>query len=100
MEKKKIRLGYIFLVVFFILLIAGAIKTLNNHHDKEYLVINNKILESAKNCYKDNACEGEVTIKDLYEKNYLDKLIDPLTKEDYDDSICIKYENKKALFCK
>ena len=33
-------------------------------------------------------------------KEYLDKLIDPITKEDYDDSICIKYENNNAIFCK
>lgn len=99
MEKKKNNFLYIVLGVLLVLLLLAAIKALNNHHEKEYLVVNNKILESAKKCYLNKECEGDITLKDLYDKGYLDKVFDPVTKEAIDEKKCITFENDEAKFC-
>ncbi len=99
MVKKKINFLFIIISALIVLFIAGAIKTLNNHHEKEYLVVNSKILQKAKECYLKGDCTGEITLKDLYDKKYLDIQIDPVTKENMNDNTCIKYENDEALFC-
>ncbi len=101
MEKKKTNLMIIFVAFFIVILfILAAYKNMNSHYEKELLVVNNKILESAKNCYLEKKCEGEITLKDLYDKKYIEKQIDPRTKTDYNENVCIKWENKKAVFCK
>ena len=100
MEKKKINYLYIIIGILLILLTLGGVKTLKNHHEKEYLVINNKILEKSKECYLKKECDGEITLKDLYDKGYLDTQFDPITKEQMDQNTCIKFENNKASFCK
>ena len=61
MEKKKVSIWYLVLALLIVLIIIGAKKSLDNHHGKEYLVVHSRILESAKKCYLDEKCEGEIT---------------------------------------
>ena len=83
-----------------VLVVIAAFKNLNNHHEKEYRVVNSKILESAKDCYLKDDCAGEIALKDLYDKGYLEVQVDPVTKENMDENLCIKFEDKEAVFCK
>lgn len=100
MEKKRINIIIYSLVGFVaVLLIISAYKNLNDHHEKEYLVVHNKIKEAAKNCYLDGKCKGKITLKDLYDKEYLEIQIDPVTKENMNEKICIEYTNKEVKFC-
>lgn len=101
MEPKKNNFVIILVALFIIILFVLAFyKNLNSHYEKELLVVNNKILESAKKCYLEEKCEGEITLKELYEKEYIEKQVDPSTKTDYNENVCIKWKNKKAVFCK
>ena len=90
---------YLILALILIFLILGAYKNLTNHQKKEYLVVERKILESANKCYLDGNCTGEITLKILYDKDYLPVQVNPFTKENMDDEICIKYEKEEAKFC-
>lgn len=101
MEKKK-KIDLIFFIIFTILgilIIFAGYKVLNDHHKKEYLVVYNKIKEAARECYLKEDCQEKTTLKDLYDKNYLTKQVDPLTKEDMDINICLEYKNKNIEFC-
>lgn len=101
MEQKKTNLIIVFVVLFIVIVFGVAVyKNINSHYEKELLVVNNKILEAAKNCYLEEKCKDNITLKDLYDKGYLEKQIDPGTKQDYDVNVCIKWDNKKAVFCK
>lgn len=82
-----------------IVLLLAASKNLNNHYEKQYLVIDNKIKEAAKKCYEENNCEGNITLKDLYTKEYIEIQYDPKTKEKMDENKCITYDNKEINFC-
>lgn len=100
MEKKKNKWEIYFVVSFLIIIfLISAYKNLKNHHDKEYLVIYSEIKEKAKDCFQKKECEGNITLKDLYDKEYLDALYDPISKEKLDDNMCIKFENNKVEFC-
>jgi hypothetical protein len=101
MEKtKKINiLIYTFLGIIIFLLACACYKTLSDHHKKEYLVVYNAIKEAAKECYLKDDCKDKITLKTLYDKNYIKKQIDPVTKEDMDENICLEYKNKEVKFC-
>ena len=100
MERKKNNLFFVVLGVLVVLLVLAGFKALENHHEKEYQVLHNRILEAAKDCYLKKECQEEITIKDLYDKNYLKKQVDPVTKEFIDETTCIKFENNEAKYCK
>ena len=100
MVKSKFSLWYILIIIFVILIIVGAYKNLSNHQKKEIDVVNNKILESATKCYLKGDCTDEIKLKDLYDKEYLETIIDPITKENMDENLCIKFDEGKAIFCK
>lgn len=89
----------IIIVSILLVFIIGAFKVYESHIDKLYLVVNNKIKESARKCYLENKCSGEITLKDLIDWEYIDVVIDPVSKEEMDQSLCIKYENDEVMFC-
>jgi len=99
MVKKKINIWYLVILLIIIILIIGIYKAINEHQEKEYLVVNNKILESAKECYLKGDCEGEITLKYLYEKEYLVVQVDPVTKENINEDMCITFKEDTAVFC-
>jgi len=99
MEKKNSNIWYFLIIIIIILFILGAYKNVINHQKKEYLVINNRILESAKKCYLNNDCDGKITLKVLYEKKYLEIQVDPNTKENMKEDICIEYLDNETKFC-
>ena len=61
--------------------------------------INNEIKESAKKCFLEKNCEGEITLGDLASKGYVGVLVDPVTKEEVSKDECLKYENNEVVFC-
>lgn len=84
MEKKKINNINIILIIIIVLLIIvpAAIFILNSHYDSMYLVIEKKVIEASQNCYNDSNCENKIiTLKELIDKHYIDKIYDPKSKE-------------------
>lgn len=99
MEKKSKIIIYLIVAFIVVILLLSAGKNLNNHYKKEYLVIDNKIKEAAKLCYNEGKCENNITLKDLYDKEYLEVLFDPKSKEKIDDNRCITYKDHEIIFC-
>lgn len=91
--------GLIIIIILIGLFIIGAIKVYQNHVDKLYLVLDNEIKESAKKCFLDKNCEGEITLGDLKNKGYIDVLVDPISKEEISKDKCLKYENNEVKYC-
>ena len=88
---KKYVFFFAIAVIFMIIAIPTTYKIIKNYHSKSYLVVEKKITEAARKCYLEEKCSGDkITLKDLYDNNYLDVVIDPVTKKIYDDSLEIK----------
>ena len=86
------------LIILF--MVVAGYKAEKNHLDKLALVAHLKIKETARECYLKGDCEGQITLQDLYDKTGLAPMIDPVTKEDMDKHLCLKYIDKIVEFCK
>lgn len=83
-------------------IIAGMIiiptiyKVHKQHNENLILVVENEFAYYAKECYLSGDCGSNVTLKDLYDKGYLeDKLTNPINKKIYDDASSINLDTKK-----
>lgn len=88
-NKKTIIISII--VILIITIIPTVYKVVKNHQNNLYQVVEEKIINSAKKCYYDNKClNDKITLKELYELKYLDKVSNPISKEYYNESSYIK----------
>ncbi len=100
MNKNKLILSFTFFGTILILVLPTTIKIYQNHMDRIYEVATKKILESAEECYQNNVCiDSKITIGDLKEKGFLkEDVVNPRTKQVFDDSILLQEENFKVSF--
>lgn len=93
MEKKKNNLKNItkiLIIICLILIVIFTIYKLNKkHEEKLYDVLYSEIKYKANKCYLDKKCESNITLKELYEKEYLKTQYDPISKEELDNNIKI-----------
>lgn len=96
MEKNKFR--FIILLIIIICLLGGTIyKIVKKHEEKLYKSFYGGIEHSAKQCFLTKKCNGETTLKELYELNFLETQYNPITKEILDENIKIEYKNEKII---
>lgn len=93
----------IYVTIIAIIIIVGCptfYKVVKENHQNLYVVTNKLIIEAAERCYYEEKCEGNIiTLKDLYNKNYLEEsVIDPVTKIVYDDSSYVEIKEKDSTF--
>lgn len=83
---------------FFIIIITTITKIRDNQNDKLLYAMESKIKYYAKRCYLENNCDGEITLKELYNKKYLkEEIVNPVTKEILDGNIKINYFNNEVI---
>lgn len=84
-----------------IALIGGttAFKVVSIHNDKMMMVSEKYILEQAKLCYNKKECQNEsTTLDELYSLGYLEKQVNPVTKEYYNGHSYVKKEENSYTF--
>lgn len=90
------KISNISIIILSIILIGFTIYKLNKRHvDKLYNVLYSEIKYQAQKCYLKKECESEITLKDLYEKKYLDTQYDPISKEELNKDIKIIIKDEK-----
>lgn len=89
-------------IIITIAVIAGMIiiptiyKIHENHNNKLLLVVEEEFHYYAKQCYLNDECTSTVTLKDLYDKGYLeDKLTNPINKKYYDEESSINLDTNE-----
>ena len=89
MNRKYIIL-IIVVIIFMIVAVPTSYKIIKNYNSKSYLVVEKKIIEAAEKCFNEEKCSGEeITLKDLYDNKYLDKMVNPVTKKIYNENLKI-----------
>lgn len=79
------------------LVITATTIELNQRHEERLIyAMETKIEYYAKRCYLENNCKDEITLQDLYDRDYLDEVIHPVTKEILDPTIKIEYIDDKV----
>lgn len=92
--RRIINIGIIIIIT--IVLVPAAYKTNKSHRDKLYSSLEAKIIETALKCYNKEECENKkITLQELYDKEYLEKVINPLNNEYINPNSYIEIVNAK-----
>ena len=95
MSNKKV-IGLSIAIIAGMIIIPTIYKIHEEHNNRLLLVVEKDIEYYAKKCYLNDECESVVTLKDLYDLNYLeDRLANPITKKYYDDTSSINLDTKE-----
>lgn len=98
---KRISNFTIIFITIFILIGVVAITTtirINSAHEEKLIyAMQSKVEYYAKRCFLEKRCADEATINMLYENGYIEKLYHPVTKEEIDANIKIRYINEKII---
>ncbi len=77
----KINIALIF-IAFLLFLVPSVFYLLKQHYDSMYLVVEKKVIEAAQTCKaKEDCISSTVTLEELIDKGYIDKVYDPISKE-------------------
>ena len=99
MTKNKLVLYLTVLVLVLVICIPTIYKVVTNHRQKLYIITEKRILEAAFKCINEDVCNADnLTLKDLYDNNYLDKQIDPNTKRYYSEKAKIIKKEEGLVF--
>lgn len=99
MKSNKIIVISSIIIIILIIAIPTTYKVIKNHNQNLYKVVEDKIIEKAKECYYDQKClEDKITLKELYDNKYLDKMSDPITKEYYNENSYVERKDNKYKF--
>lgn len=93
----KKTLGFVTIISCLLIIMLPTIyKVFINHKNKLYIVVEKEIIEAAEKCWAENKClTNVITLKELYDLNYLEKQIDPMTKKVYENDSTIKKTKQK-----
>ncbi len=83
MNNNKIVIFIFIISLILIICVPTILKVSERHKDALYTALENKIIEATKKCINENKCSEteNVSLKKLYNYNYLEKLTDPITNE-------------------
>lgn len=88
-------------IVFGLIIGVTSFKVVKDHQEKLILVEEKYIIEQAKNCINEKKCTDEkVTLKTLYDLDYLKKQVNPVTKEYYSEDAYVTCKNNEYIFVK
>lgn len=84
MERKTNKTIIFGTIIVIILIVVGfsAFQINKTHQEKLYSVMQNKIIGQALRCYNEDKCnDTTISLKDLYDKQYLETVINPVNSE-------------------
>jgi len=95
MTKSKIIL-LLSIIAVLLILVPSTIFIVKSHNNNLRLVIEKKVIEAAELCYNEKKCESKkITLKELMDKNYIEKIYDPVSKELISDKSYVDLTNNK-----
>ena len=91
-------------IIFTSILIALVIITINTsivvtkkHDERLIYSMKSRIEYYAKRCFLEEKCAGTMTLNTLYENDYLEEQVNPVTKEVLDSNIIIEFKDGEVI---
>lgn len=89
-----------------IILVSGLIigvtiyKVIDNHNKRKLLVDTKFIVDTAKKCIYDDKCSSneDITLEKLYDLSYLERQVNSVTKEYYNNKSYVTYKDNDYVF--
>ena len=95
MNTNKITIISSIIIVILLISVPTVYKVVKTHQDNLYKVVEEKIIAAAEKCVYEDKCKNKnITLKELYESKYLEKVSNPVSKEYYNESYVTKESNK------
>ena len=86
------------IIILLIISIPTIYKLVENHNNDLYKVVEEKIIGAAKKCYYEDKCTNNtITLKELYDLEYLENISNPITKEYYNEESYVEVESFKFI---
>jgi len=99
MNINKITIIGTIIAIILIITVPTVYKVIKNHNDNLLHAVEEKIIQAAKKCYYEEKCkEKKITLKNLYDLEYLDKISNPISKEYYNENSYVIFNNNKFKF--
>ena len=99
MNRSKFVINVTIIGIVLIILIPTVYKIVVEHNDRLLKVTTKRIEEAAKNCKLDEKCTNDkITLKELYDKKYLKKESNPITKKYYNEESYVKVNKNNYKF--
>lgn len=87
------------IIIFGLIIGVTSFKVVNKHNDKLLLVEEKYIIEKAKECKMEKKCNNDnITLKQLYDLKYLEKQVNPVSKEYYSLDAYVTLKNNEYVF--
>ena len=87
------------IIIFGLIIGVTSFKVVNKHNDKLLLVEEKYIIEKAKKCKMEKKCNNDnITLKQLYDLKYLEKQVNPVSKEYYSLDAYVTLKNNEYVF--
>lgn len=87
------------IIIFGLVIGVTSFKVVSKHNEKLLLVEEKYIIETAKKCKIEKKCNNDtITLKELYDLNYLEKEVNPVTKEYYSMDAYVTLKNNEYVF--
>lgn len=87
------------IIIFGLIIGVTSFKVVNKHNDKLLLVEEKYIIEKAKKCKMEKKCNNDnITLKELYDLKYLEKQVNPVSKEYYSLDAYVTLKNNEYVF--
>lgn len=87
------------IIIFGLIIGVTSFKVVNKHNDKLLLVEEKYIIENAKKCKMEKKCNNDnITLKELYDLKYLEKQVNPVSKEYYSLDAYVTLRNNEYVF--
>ena len=87
------------IIIFGLVIGVTSFKVVNKHNDKLLLVEEKYIIEKAKKCKMEKKCNNDnITLKELYDLKYLEKQVNPVSKEYYSLDAYVTLRNNEYVF--
>ena len=78
-----------------VIVVATLLKITEIHDERLIYAMESKISYYAKRCYLEGNCDGDVTLADLYDRGYLEEIVNPVTKEIISKDTIISYNDNE-----
>lgn len=87
------------IIIFGLIIGVTSFKVVNKHNDKLLLVEEKYIIEKSKECKMEKKCNNDnITLKELYDLKYLEKQVNPVSKEYYSLDAYVTLKNNEYVF--
>ena len=99
MNRNKVIVYLTIISILLIISIPTVYNIVKKHNDRLIMVTEKRIEEAAKDCYLKDICkDNKITLKVLYDNNYLEKESNPITKEYYNENSYVLVKNNTYTF--